>query len=223
MNISISFAEKAKEIKEKSLLRFNDWSKKYDKSVLQQLVFRRSHDMFIMDLVQDKKPFRLLDVGCGTGEFILKLREQRNDLSIYGMDISDEMINVAKQKSRLDNGLDFKIGDVENMPYEDNYFDYITCSHSFHHYPNKRKAVREMHRVLKNNGKVMIIDGYKDRLLGKFIFDFVVKRHEADAHHLHSSQFLRIMAKAGFRNIIQTVFNPVIPLLLVKGVANKEA
>lgn len=221
MNISLSFVKKAHEVKTKSMERFNEWSKKYDKSILQYLVFRNSHDMFISHIVPDNRLFRVLDIGCGTGEFVLKLKGHRKDISVFGIDISGEMINIAKGKTRFNRDIDFKIGDVEKMPYDDNYFDCITCAHSFHHYPNKRKAIREMFRVLNNNGKVMIIDGYKDGVLGKFIFDFIVKKHEVNVHHFHSNQFKRIMSKIGFRDIAQTVFNPFIPLLFTKGVADK--
>lgn len=222
MNIQESLVKSSQEIKAKSFKRFNEWSKKYDKSVLQHLVFRNSHDMFIRHIVQDKRPFRVLDIGCGTGEFILKLKSYRRDINIFGVDISSEMINIAKKKSTFDRDVDFQIGDVEDMPYDDDYFDYVTCAHSFHHYPNKDKAVNEMHRVLKNNGKVMIIDGYKDGFLGRFIFDFIIKKHEVDVHHLHSIQFQHILRKTGFKDILQTVFNSLIPLLFTKGVANKE-
>jgi ubiquinone/menaquinone biosynthesis C-methylase UbiE len=166
--------------------------------------------------------FRVLDVGCGTGEFALNLKRCKQNINIFGIDISKEMINIAKAKTMFNRGIDFRVGDVEKIPYDDNYFDCITCAHSFHHYPNKRKAVREMFRVLKNNGKVMIIDGYKDGLLGKFIFDFIIKRHEVNVHHLHSIQYQRIMKRTGFKDIIQTIFNPFIPLLFTQGVADKE-
>lgn len=222
MDIATSFVKKAHEIKDESTKRFNEWSKKYDKSILQSLVFRNSHDVMIRDIINDSRPLKILDIGCGTGEFALKLRKHKKDSNIFGIDISVDMVNVAKAKTKFDKDVDFRIGDVEKMPYDNNYFDCITCAHSFHHYPNKGKAIGEMFRVLKNDGKAMIIDGYKDGFLGKVIFDFIIKKHEGDVHHLHSMQFHRMMKKTGFRNIIQTVFNPFIPLLFTKGVANKK-
>jgi ubiquinone/menaquinone biosynthesis C-methylase UbiE len=213
--------KKSKEIKDYSSKRFDAWSKKYDRSLLQFLIFRRSHNMFISNIIRDPRKVRILDVGCGTGEFAMKLKSYKNDAIVYGLDISSEMINAAKAK--FNGEIDFRIGDVEHMPYEDNYFDYLTCSHSFHHYPHKKKAVREMFRILKNKGKIMIIDGCKDSLLGRFIFDFIVKAHEKGVHHLHSRQFVRILEEAGFKRVSQEIFNPGIPLLFTIGVANKPA
>ena len=225
MDISLFFHKRAREVKEKSSKRFDKWSTKYDRSILQPLVFRTSHEMFLKNIVHDDTICRVLDVGCGTGELALRLRRSKNNIYTCGVDISLEMVDIAKAKAKSHgyDDIEFKVGDVAHMPYDDNYFDCITCSHSFHHYPLKKKAMREMFRVLKNNGKVMIIDGYKDDILGKFIFDFIVKRHEGDVHHLHSGQFRRLLTSAGFSNIVQTRFNPMIPLLLTKAVAGKGA
>ena len=224
MDISLFFHRRPHEVKAKSSKRFNKWSRGYDRNILQFLVFRQSHDMFLKNIIHDNSVSRLLDVGCGTGEFALKLKKHKKDVSIFGIDISTDMINIAKAKAKFNGNsdIDFRVGDVDHMPYSDNYFDCITCAHSFHHYPHKKRAMREMFRVLKNNGKIMIIDGCKDKLLGKFIFDFVIKKHEVEVHHLHSNQFRRLLAGAGFNNIIQTTFNPMIPLLFTKAVASKE-
>ncbi|MBU4376715.1 MAG: methyltransferase domain-containing protein [Candidatus Omnitrophica bacterium] len=221
MDIRAAFMRKSKDIKSKSSKRFDDWSKKYDRSLLQFLIFRRSHNMFISNIVHDSRHINILDVGCGTGEFAMKLKSYKKDASVYGLDISSDMIRAAKAK--FNGEIDFRVADVEHMPYEDNQFDYLTCSHSFHHYPHKKKAVREMHRILKNKGKIMIIDGCKDNLLGRVIFDVIVKAHEGDVHHLHSSQFARILEESGFKNVTQEIFNPCIPLLFTMGVAKKPA
>lgn len=221
MDIRASFMRKSKEIKSKSSKRFDDWSRKYDRSLLQFLIFRRSHNMFISSIMRDSRDIKILDAGCGTGEFAMKLKSCKKEASVYGLDISPDMIRIARAK--FDGEIDFRVGDVEHMPYEDNQFDYLTCSHSFHHYPHKKKAVKEMYRILKNKGKIMIIDGYKDNLLGRFIFDIIVKAHEGDVHHLHSSQFVRILEESGFKNITQEIFNPCIPLLFTMGTAKKSA
>ncbi len=222
MDISVLFNKKPKQVKEKSHKRFNEWSDRYDRSILHFLMFGRSYDMFLRNIVSDYGKKRILDVGCGTGEFALRLKDRRKDLEIYGMDLSNEMIQVARQKVRPYCHVDFRVGDVEELPYEDNYFDCLTCSHSFHHYPNKKKAVREMYRVLRPEGTIMIIDGCKDNAIGKFIFDFIIKRHEVNVHHLSKVQFRKVLSLNGFKEIDQTIFNPLIPLLLTKGTADKE-
>ena len=114
----------------------------------------------------------------------------------------------------------FAVGDVEDLPYEDNSFDIITCSHSFHHYPNKEKAVSEMYRFLKPEGRLMIIDGCRDVLFGRIIFE-IVERMERHVYHLLGDEFRDIFRKNGFNNIVQKRFN-FVPLLLTIGAAIKS-
>ena len=200
---------------------FNDWAHSYDKSILQHLVFRASHKMFsnrITNIHNEKNDIKILDVGCGTGEFISNLGPQFKEAEFYGVDLSSDMIKIAKSKLER-NGVSLKVGDVENLPYEDNSFDIITCSHSFHHYPNKDKAAREMHRVLKKGGRVMIVDGCRDVPFGRVIFD-IVTLLEKHVYHLFAHEFENIFSEAGFHEIDQKRFN-FVPLLLTSGVAKK--
>jgi len=161
---------------------------------------------------------KILDVGCGTGEFISGLADRVKNAQIHGVDLSDSMVKVAKAKMNGRN-VEVKVGDVEELPYENNTFDVITCSHSFHHYPNKSQALKEMHRVLKPDGKVMIIDGCRDVLFGDLIFR-IVQIWEKHVYHLLGWQFKAIFSKTGFHEIVQRRFN-FVPLLLTVGTARK--
>lgn len=81
----------------------------------------------IINRVEVIKPKRILDVGCGTGNILMKLAKS-NNIELYGLDISEKMIDVAKQNLDYDVGL--KVGDSEDMPWEDNTFDVIICNAS---------------------------------------------------------------------------------------------
>ena len=132
------------------------------------------------------------------------------------MDISSDMIKVARSKLRSDN-IEFKVGDVEELPYENETFDIITCAHSFHHYPDQRKAVSEMHRILKDDGMLMVIDGSRDKVLGKVIFGAIIKKLEKDVYHILAREIRDLFRTVGFCGVAQKTFNPVIPLLLTLG------
>lgn len=207
-------------IKIKHGLRFDSWSKRYDRSILQHLVFDRSHNMFFSELKSFlKKGTRILDVGCGTGKFMFRLYDCNKDLDLHGMDYSKEMIRQARFKLK-DEKITFKIGDVEELPYESETFDIITCSNSFHHYPNQKKAVSEMHRVLKDDGKVMIIDGSRDKILGKVIFN-ITQIAEGDVYHIFRKELKDMLMSVGFSKVTQKLFNPFAPLLFTLGHVNK--
>jgi len=201
---------------------FDKWALDYDESVLQHIIFRAAHSMLCREIKayhNADERLKILDVGCGTGEFVFKAAASLKKAEVHGVDLSTTMIQKASTKKRFDNVL-FEEGDVEHLPYTDNTFDVITCSHSFHHYPNKEKAMQEMYRVLKPEGRLMIIDGCRDGLLGRIIFD-IVEKMEKHVYHLLGSEFRDLFRKSGFNNIAQKRFN-IVPLLLTIGAAIKE-
>ena len=210
------------EIKARHRVRFNEWAKIYDESILQRIVFNTSHDMFYTVMIPWLKDgSNVLDVGCGTGKFTLKLHSINNNFKLHGVDLSEVMIKKAQAKIK-DQSIEFKIGDVENLPYESDTFDVITCSNSFHHYPNQRGALLEMHRVLKDGGKVMIIDGTRDTWWGNIIFS-VVEFMERQVYHMYGNELKELLHTSGFCKVHQKMFNPIAPLLLTVGEAGKES
>ena len=98
----------------------------------------------------------LLDCGCGTGPMISLLHEKDSTKHYTGLDITPKMIEVAKAKNLR--GVDWVSGDCENLPFEDNSFDVIICSNSFHHYPNPQKFFNSVKRVLRPNGRLILQD-----------------------------------------------------------------
>lgn len=208
-------------IKNRAKAYFNEWSHRYDRSILQHLVFRSSHKMFLDRIVpcyKHKHAIRVLDVGCGTGEFISGLARHLEGAEIHGMDLSCDMIRIAKAKFNLRH-IKFKVGDVEHLPYADDVFDIITCSHSFHHYPDKKKALTEIYRVLKREGRLMIIDGCRDVPHGNIIFK-IVQKIERDVYHMLARELRHLLDEIGFHKINQRRFN-FIPLLFTNCTARK--
>jgi ubiquinone/menaquinone biosynthesis C-methylase UbiE len=82
--------------------------------------------------------------------------EQRKAAKLFGIDLSEEMIKIARAK--LGDKADLRVSDSERLPFEDEKFDLITCTFSFHHYPNPTAVLTEMKRVLSPNGKLIIAD-----------------------------------------------------------------
>jgi demethylmenaquinone methyltransferase/2-methoxy-6-polyprenyl-1,4-benzoquinol methylase len=112
--------------KEEVAEMFNNISKRYDfLNHFLTLGIDRIWRKKAVRLLKDIKPKRILDLATGTGDFAIALLKL-NPSEIIGMDISEGMLNVGRDKMRK-NGLDGLIsmlnGDSENLPFEDNYFD----------------------------------------------------------------------------------------------------
>jgi ubiquinone/menaquinone biosynthesis C-methylase UbiE len=103
----------------------------------------------------------LLDIGCGTGEVLHQLHKKHgNTVSLHGIDPSNDMLEVARQKLRKATNAKLELGIGEQLQFPDASFDWIVSSLTFHHIPLdvKRATIRESHRVLKPGGKLLISD-----------------------------------------------------------------
>ena len=105
----------------------------------------------------------LLDAGCGTAPMISLLSEEYCDKKYTGIDLSPEMIKQA-QKKDLPN-CEFIVGDCENLPFEENTFDIVINSQSFHHYPNPQDFFNSVYKVLKPNGKLILRDNTANNII----------------------------------------------------------
>lgn len=109
-----------------------------------------------------KKGLKILDVGCGTGELSLLFAEMGH--KVTGIDISRQMLKTAKSKAETcEADITFGEGDAENPPYDPSSFDIVFSRHLLWTLPNPKTAVENWNRVLRKNGKVVIIDGVWDR------------------------------------------------------------
>ncbi|WP_027399029.1 class I SAM-dependent methyltransferase [Anaerovorax odorimutans] len=98
----------------------------------------------------------VLDVGTGTGVMIPILKNLVGSSgNITAFDISEEMLLRAKLKNGEDS-VNYVQGDIEDTSFETNTFDVIICNSCFPHFLNKQASVKEMARILKLNGRVII-------------------------------------------------------------------
>jgi ubiquinone/menaquinone biosynthesis C-methylase UbiE len=201
---------------------FAQWSESYDRCVLQWLLFGPSHRAMIRRIraVAGERPVRVLDVGCGTGLFASRLVEALPAARVWGVDLVSDMLSKGRPRWRHYAGVVQPVqGDSERLPFPDGTFDFVTCTNSFHHYPDQQQAVVEMHRVLRPGGRLMIIDGYRDASWGWFIYDVCVTTREGDVHHASARRFRELFELAGLRAVAQRVFRGFAPFLFTEALA----
>lgn len=132
---------------------FNAWASVYDWPLFQ--FWFRLFQKPLLELLHSRKEFSLLDIACGTGQLLSLLSRGHSKATLAGIDASEKMLARARQ--RVPHVL-LKKGDVHHLPFEDASFDYVVSTEAFHHFDDQEKVLREMKRVAKKNGNVVIID-----------------------------------------------------------------
>ena len=129
-----------------------------------ELLFRGTADVMRRQIVppitrflRDESATRLLDIGCGTGRTLHQIARTHPSLRLWGVDLSPAYIEVARRRVR-DAAL--AIENAEHLPFADGTFDVVTSVYLFHELPRnaRRNVVREMFRVLRPGGLLVIED-----------------------------------------------------------------
>ena len=218
--------KQAHRMKHHARQRFDAWADSYDRSLLNRFLFKPAYLAFLEELTGlyegRTEPIDLLDVGCGTGTFEAMLARTTLPVRAVGLDYAEPMCRVASDKARHEDVLDcvsFVNGDSEHLPFDDGSFDVVTCANSFHHYPHQQAVIHDMKRVLRPSGRLMLIDGFRDNIVGWFVFDVAIARVEKHVHHAPWTQIHEYFTHAGLTNIQRRKFNYWFPLLLTIGEA----
>ncbi|MGQ9649804.1 MAG: class I SAM-dependent methyltransferase [Phycisphaerae bacterium] len=217
---------KADAMRSQARREFDTWAGTYDGSLLNRLMFEPSYLAFLEELYlwrkESPEPFDLLDVGCGTGTFAQMLAATALPARIVGLDYSAAMCQVAADKARpigLQDPIRFVTADSEHLPFADGSFDVVTCGNSFHHYPHQQNVVTEVRRILRPGGRFMLIDGFRDNIVGWVTYDVIIAAVEKHVHHAPWSVIDGYFKTAGFRDIRRRKLNYWFPLLLTVGTA----
>lgn len=100
----------------------------------------------------------ILDVGCGGGANIARFIKKSPNGFVAGIDYSEESVNFSRKKNAafLGEHCEIKVGNVNNIEYEDEKFDIVTAFETVYFWPDLEKNFKEVNRVLKPNGHFMI-------------------------------------------------------------------
>ncbi len=192
-----------------------------------------------VSLLKADQPKRILDVATGTGDFAIESLKLKPE-SIIGVDISELMLEEGKKKmvkKGFDDVISMEVGDSENLRFEDNSFDAITVGFGVRNFENLEKGMKEMCRVLRKDGKLVVLEFSKPHsfpfkqiynLYFTRILPFIGRSISKDKRaysYLHESvnafpegpDFLQIMEKCGFQDGSQTrLFNGIASIYVGK-------
>ncbi|HRW62687.1 MAG TPA: bifunctional demethylmenaquinone methyltransferase/2-methoxy-6-polyprenyl-1,4-benzoquinol methylase UbiE [Bacteroidales bacterium] len=209
--------------KEQVALMFNRIAKRYDflnhfLSLGIDKLWRRK----AVRHLQDYKNAFILDIATGTGDLAitaLKLKPAK----IIGIDISEEMLRKGVEKikkKRLSDIIELKLGDSENLDFETGYFHAAMVAFGVRNFENLNRGLQEINRVLKNNGKLVVLEFSKPahfpvKQLYQFYFRFIlpiigriISKDQSAYTYLPESvnqfpqgkDFILELEKAGFKN-----------------------
>ncbi len=146
----------------------------------------------------------VLDAGCGAGHTALTFAP--HVAQVTAIDLTPPMLEagrlLAHEKS-IDN-VEFELGDVEQLAYDDDTFDRIVTRYSAHHWPEPEKALAEFKRVLKSNadakGMLLIVDvlSYRDYIADSHLQTIEILRDASHVRDHTPEQWLEMLNAAGF-------------------------
>jgi ubiquinone/menaquinone biosynthesis C-methylase UbiE len=123
----------------------------YDLPFLQQWVYRPPHDEVIAQLCTHGSR-KIADIACGTGILSDRIERELHPDEIYGVDMSDGMLNQARARS---DRVRWLRGPAEQLPFDDGALDAVVTTSAFHFF-DQPAALREFHRVLASGGLVAV-------------------------------------------------------------------
>jgi ubiquinone/menaquinone biosynthesis C-methylase UbiE len=173
-----------------AVTRFWGWAAPaYNLPVLQQWVYRPAHDEVIAQL-RAHSSARVADIACGTGILADRIERELHPAEVYGVDMSEGMLNQARARST---GVQWLRGPAEQLPFDDGALDAVVTTSAFHFF-DQPSALRDFHRVLAPGGvaAVSTLSARRPLLQGPSTSRWKV------AHHPSPAEMRRLFEGAGF-------------------------
>lgn len=218
--------------KEKIHSLFNGISSDYDRlnHILSLNIDKIWRRRAVRKIADKKEPTEILDIACGTGDFSIAIAKKMPLGShVTGLDLSEGMLAVMKEKVEklgLADKISMMQGDCENLPFADNSFDRVSVAFGVRNFEKKEKGLTEMLRVLKPDGRLVILElSLPSNSIARYLFKLYflhilpliggkVSGDKAAYSYLPASvlqfpkkkEFKAIMSNCGYANIRHKAF-----------------
>lgn len=174
--------------------------------------------------LQTKKQAIYLDIASGTGDLAIAIAKRKNPKQVIGIDISEGMLEIGREKVKrlgLDSIISLQLDNSESLPFNNNLFDAATIGFGIRNFENSDKGLKEIYRVLKTNGELVILEFSRPQnTIIRWIYDIyfrhvlpfigkLLSKHssaynylpESVIHFPYGQEFVNMMDKSGFKDI----------------------
>ena len=144
-------------------------------------------------------PLVIADLGAGDGTFALLLAQRAEQ--VIAVDSSANMLDFGREQAArhgIEN-VDFRLGDMEEVPIEDAAVDLVFFSQSLHHALHPERAIQQAARILRPGGRIAILD------LSKHRFEEARELYADERLGFSESELMDLLEKAGFRNVTTSI------------------
>lgn len=177
------------EVWEKLAHKYNNlWVQKYSLGPT-----RREVKKIVLPLLEKNNELKILDIGCGTGQLIKEISDQYNKVNYLGIDVAENMIEVAKKNNKGKN-VKFKTSSIESFESNEKY-DIIICTHAFPYFPNKQEMIKKMAGLCNKKGQVIIVNSSTNSLKD-LIINFFLKATTSKAKYLSIDEMKKLFKSA---------------------------
>ncbi|OFX83151.1 MAG: bifunctional demethylmenaquinone methyltransferase/2-methoxy-6-polyprenyl-1,4-benzoquinol methylase [Bacteroidetes bacterium GWF2_33_16] len=219
MSVTKPYSNQQTGKKEQVAAMFNNIARRYDflnhfLSLGIDIIWRRK----AINRLKDIHPKQILDVATGTADLAIEAL-RLNPERILGIDISDQMLELGKQKIRKKNCnhiIDLQKGDSENIQFSDHSFDAVTVAFGVRNFENLEKGLSEIFRVLKPKGRLIVLEFSKpNRFPVKQFYHFYFKvvlpligrivSKDKSAYTYLPESVMRFPEKVNFINLLEQI------------------
>lgn len=196
--------------------KFDNWADNFEK---RNSIFKYFQKR-VISLINLRPPSNFLDLGCGSGWAVRYTASLlQNQGCFIGIDISSKMIRKANEFIHGKINIRFYEASAEELPLENNFFDNIICTFSFHHYGHPEKALTEAVRVLKPGGKIFILDVTPDDPFINIIEKLIQRRQKEHVKQYSSAEFKKMFSIAGLKYLKSKI---ILSYPIIVHIAEKE-
>ncbi len=189
---------------ERLRLEFNDWARAGRGPSMEK--GHRPVGEQAIELLGIAAVSRVIDVGCGSGWATRLMAQKASEGRVTGIDVSDEMIRIARESSPAFSNVEFHVASAEKLPFADGEFTHAFSMESLYYYADMAAALKEIRRVLESGGRfITVVDLYEEN---KPSHQWIAQL-KVPVHLLSVAQYCSLFESAGFSNVqAQRLYDP---------------